>query len=216
MSNNRSAEPTDAALVKGWLTARSIARGLPAPVDDSGGWRVDTGSPEELRRYVFAQPVDGLRALAQSLHQPRVLLKLFGSEQTMRPLLPPRWRFQTPAFFMTSDSLFDGLSPVPGGYELTVSVAGNVIAATVRTEDGAIVARGFAAETEDVFVYDRIGTDAAHRRRGLARAIMTALAGQRRSNAGQQVLVASEVGWALYSSMGWAVRSPWTTAAIPA
>jgi GNAT superfamily N-acetyltransferase len=208
-------ESPDAALVKGWLAGRSIARGLPAPVDDSGGWRVDTGLPDELRRHVFVEPTAGLQKLARSLHQPKVLLKLCGSEETMRPLLPPRWRIRPGGFFMTSAGGFEGPAPLPPGYEMTVSVAGGVVAATVRTGGGAIAAQGFAAETEDTFVYDRIVTDVAHRRRGLARAVMKALGTARRSTAARPALVATDEGRALYSTMGWIVRSPWTTAAIP-
>jgi hypothetical protein len=32
----------DPALLEAWLSARSIARGLPLPIPDQGGFRVDT------------------------------------------------------------------------------------------------------------------------------------------------------------------------------
>lgn len=50
-----------------WLAGRSIARGLPLPVAVHGGMRVDTASPEEACRYVFAGPEPGLAALASSI-----------------------------------------------------------------------------------------------------------------------------------------------------
>jgi hypothetical protein len=215
MADDHATGPTDAILVKGWLTARSIARGLPAPIDEGGGWRVETGLPGELRRYVFADATRGLQRVAQSVRRPRVLLKLFGGEEAMRPLLPPRWRIGPPGYFMTWTDDIDGPSRLPPGYEMAVSSSGRVTAAQVRTPDGAAVAHGFAAETEDTFVYDRIVTDVAHRRRGLARAVVKALSGARRSPRARQVLVATDEGRRLYLAMGWAVRSPWTTAFIP-
>lgn len=216
MSESRFPNSSNAAMVRGWLTARSLVRGLPAPLDEGDGWRVETGAPDELRRYIFVEPTEGLRTLAHSIQQSRVLIKLFGSEQTMRPLLPPRWRFKPRAFFMTWDDMSGAPSVLPGGYEMAVAMRGSVVEAKICTKDGAVVAGGFAAETEDSFVYDRIVTDVSHRRRGLARAVMTTLAARRRSTGSRQVLVATEEGRALYSSMGWVTRSPWTTAAIPA
>ena len=46
----------DTHLLSAWLSACSIARGLPLPVLEHGGWRVDTSLPNELRRHVFARP----------------------------------------------------------------------------------------------------------------------------------------------------------------
>jgi len=104
---------------------------------------------------------------------------------------------------------------LPMGYEATVMASGDVVQAIVRNSDGVTVASGFAVETGDCFVYDRIFTDAAHRHRGLARALMKILGAARKSPGTRQVLVATEEGRGLYLTMGWAVLSPWTTAFIP-
>ncbi|MFJ3954437.1 GNAT family N-acetyltransferase [Streptomyces libani] len=62
-------------------------------------------------------------------------------------------------------------------------------------------------------VFDMIGTEPAHQRRGLGRAVMTALAGRAvERGARQGVLVASPDGRALYEAMGWRLRSPVTAA----
>ena len=45
----------DPTLVRGWLAARSLARGLPAPVADHGGWRVDTARGTALGVTVQAE-----------------------------------------------------------------------------------------------------------------------------------------------------------------
>ncbi|MFG2226884.1 GNAT family N-acetyltransferase [Streptomyces sp. NPDC048644] len=65
-------------------------------------------------------------------------------------------------------------------------------------------------------VFDMIGTAAGHRRRGLGRLVMAALAG-RAATAGatQGVLVASPEGRALYEALGWQVRAPVTAAVRP-
>ncbi|MEU8915735.1 GNAT family N-acetyltransferase [Streptomyces nigrescens] len=62
-------------------------------------------------------------------------------------------------------------------------------------------------------VFDMIGTQPAHQRRGLGRAVMAALAGRAvERGARQGVLVASPDGRALYEAMGWRLRSPVTAA----
>jgi hypothetical protein len=78
-----SVEP---ALIEAWLRARSISRGLPQPVPDSGGLRVDSGLPNETRRYLFARPVEGLREIAERIHEPRIPLKLCDTPETLRKL----------------------------------------------------------------------------------------------------------------------------------
>jgi predicted GNAT family acetyltransferase len=105
----------------------------------------------------------------------------------------------------------------PGpGYRVDVSHTGAVTAVRIVADDGAVAASGFAAEAGGVFVYDRIVTEPAHRRRGLGSAVMTTLGAARRQTGSEQVLVATENGRALYSALGWAVRSPYTSAFIPA
>lgn len=206
---------SNATLVRDWLTARSIARGLPAPVDDSGGWRVETGSPKEVRRYVFADAAGGLEEIGRSVGEPRILLKLFGSERAMRSVLPPRWQVRSEGHFMILSGDMGPVPALPSGYEAIVVANGDVVEAKIRTMDGATVASGFAAEAGDCFVYDRVSTDEAHRRRGLGRAIMKMLGAARKSPGARQALVATDQGRSLYETMGWTVLSPWTTAFIP-
>jgi len=168
-----------------------------------------------MRRYVFAEATDGLGQIGRSVSEPRVLLKLFGSEGEMRSVLPPRWRVKSEGHFMALSGEMGAPPELPSGYEATVVASGDILEARVRTSEGVIVASGFAAETNDCFVYDRIVTDEAHRRRGLARAIMKMLGAARKSPGTRHVLVATEEGRALYVTMGWTALSPWTTAFIP-
>jgi GNAT superfamily N-acetyltransferase len=205
----------DPAWVAGWLRARSVARELPAPVADHGGWRVDTELPNELRRYVFARPDDRLRALADTISAPFVFLKLCGSEQEMRPLMPAHWKVQLSGYMMTGEGFGAADHPLAPGYTLELITSSATTAARILTDDGALAASGFAAEADGFFVYDRIATDAEHRRLGLGSHLMQALRSARKSNAAIQILVATAEGQRLYSSLGWQIRSPYTTAQIP-
>jgi hypothetical protein len=211
-----SALKVDPSLIKGWLTARSLARDLPVPVDDYGGWRVDTAQPEEAARYVFAEVTDGLRQIAQSTMSPLVILKLCGSASMMQTAVPSRWRVGEDGCFMTLDGETERSSIVPSGYELDVCMEGSVIVARIFARDGSIAASGYAASAEGVFVYDRIVTEEPHRRQGLASAIMMALGSRRSPVDTRQALVATRAGRTLYTKLGWVVRSPWATGAIPA
>lgn len=201
-------------MIEGWLRARSVARGLPAPVAEHGGWRVETGLPHELRRYVFARPEEGLRVLAETIATPRVFLKLCGSEEEMHPLLTERWQFDEPRFVMTGDAFHAAPPPLAAGYSLQLYRSGPTLSARIVTGRGELAASGHAAEADGVFIYDQIETAPAHQRRGLASYLMQALRSTRKSPAATQVLVATAAGRALYETLGWEMRSPYTTAHV--
>jgi hypothetical protein len=204
----------DPELIGGWLRARSVARGLPMPVADHGGWRVDTRRPEELRRYVFARGEEGLRRLADSIHTPKVFLKLCGSEQEMRALTGARWQIKEPRFVMTGEGFDAAQRPLAAGYSLQLTRYGPTVAARIVTTGGELAASGYAAESSGVFIYDLIRTEPAHRRRGLAAYLVQTLRTTRQSSASKQVLVATAEGRELYSMLGWHTLSPYTTAAL--
>jgi len=192
-----------------------VARGLPQPVPDHGGLRVDTGSATERCRYVFSRAIEGLSELAHAITSPHVFLKLCDTEAEMLARVPARWRLQPASVMMICEARPDGNLPLPEGYRLELSTTGPVTAARILTQSGDIAASGYAAEFAGVFTYDRIVTDTAHRRRGLGRGLMAALGAARRSHAATEVLVATIDGQALYSTLGWMLYSPYTTAVIP-
>jgi hypothetical protein len=201
-------------LLEGWLRARSIARGLPQPVADHGGLRVDTALPSELRRYVFAGPAPGIQALAQSIYAPDIFIKMCGPGHQLLALVPHRWQLQPGAYLMTKEA---GRSPVPSlppGYRLQLVTEFPVTMARVFTEDDVMIASGYAVEYEGVFIFDRIATEPAHQHQGLGAAVMAALGGAQRSQAARRVLVATEAGRALYSTLGWSVLSHYSTVTI--
>jgi GNAT superfamily N-acetyltransferase len=199
-----------------WVAARSIARGLPPPVPDHGGMRVDTGLPEEVRRYVFAGPCPGLRELAATIDTPHVYLKVCAAVAALHGILPPRWQVQPSGYLMAHDEPpVPSLPPAPG-YRVELLRDGAVTAARILSTDGATAASGYATEHDGVFILDRILTHPDHRRRGLGRALVTALGSTQRSSVSRRVLVATEDGYALYSTLGWRVLSPYSTIVIPA
>lgn len=202
------------ALLFGWLAARSLARGLPAPVADRGGFRVDTGGEIEICRWAFARPCPGLRALGEMLVAPGHFLKLCGSSEDLLAALPSRWRLQRVGFCMRGSEAQPSPAALPAGYTLQLDRDARGSRVAILAPDGQLAASGFAAEAANVFVYDRIITEPDHRRRGLARAVMAALRETRADRASTELLVATDEGRALYAALGWTMLSPFSTAEI--
>jgi len=205
----------DPNLVFAWQSAHSIARGAPAPVHDRGGFRVDTHSEKEVKRWVFPQMHEGLRTIARDVTAPRHYLKLCGLDDELRGCLPARWELQPANWFMQAEAAVTDVRPLPDGYRIEVHQVGLATRACVLAPNGDLAASGTAAEAADVFIYDRIETAEDHRRKGLGAAVMVALGAARRSLAGPQLLVATQDGRALYEKLGWTVLAPFATATIP-
>jgi GNAT superfamily N-acetyltransferase len=198
-----------------WLGGRSVARGLPLPVPDCGGMRVDTASPTEMRRYVFAGPAPGIRDLAASIRTPGTFIKMCGPGDLLLAMAPAGWRLEPRGYLMTQAGAPEPTASLPAGYRLDVSRQGEACAATIFSEDGTIAASGYAAEHGRAFVFDRIITHPEHRRRGLGKTLMSALGAMQASASTTRVLVATEEGRALYSSIGWTVTSIYSTIVLP-
>ena len=205
----------DPKLVFAWQVAHSIARSCPPPVHDRGGFRVDTHSEKEVKRWVFPQLCDGLRAIAHDITAPRHYLKLCGPDEELRSALPARWEVQPANYFMMAAVATLDTKPLPNGYRMEFHQAGPVTRACIIAPDGDLAASGCAAETADVFIYDRIETAQDHRRKGLGVAVMSALGTARKSLVSPQLLVATEDGRNLYVNLGWTVLAPFAAATIP-
>lgn len=205
----------DPKLVFAWQAAHSIARSSPPPVRDREGFRVDTHSEKEVKRWVFPQLCDGLRAIAHEITAPRHYLKLCGSDEELRSALPARWEVRPANYFMIMAAANRDTQPLPNGYRMELHRAGPVIRACIIAPDGDLAASGCAAETADVFIYDRIETAQDHRRKGLGVAVMIALGAAKKSLASPQLLVATEDGRNLYANLGWKVLAPLAAATIP-
>ena len=89
--------------------------------------------------------------------------------------------------------------------------------ARYRRSSERVAAAGHVAVVEDAAIFDRISTDAAHRRRGLGRAVMCALdAASRTLGARRGVLGATADGYAMYRALGWHLQSPLASGVIVA
>ncbi|HTT82961.1 MAG TPA: GNAT family N-acetyltransferase [Rhizomicrobium sp.] len=208
----------DPSLLEAWLRARSLSRGLPQPVADSGGLRVDSGLPNETRRYLFPRAVESLRDVADRIHEPRIPLKLCDTPETLRSYLDTRWEIFPPNFVMTRSEGFDGRGAavqLPEGYQLELKSETDVTHSCIFSAAGELAASGHAARYGDVFIYDRILTAEGHRRKGLGTIIMTALASARPAATSIQILVATPAGRELYRTLGWSDYAPYTSAVIP-
>lgn len=80
---------------------------------------------------------------------------------------------------------------MPTGYAVQVELAGSVVAVRLTSRDGETVGSGYAGETPDAFVYDRIVVASGHRQRGLGRALVAALSRAKTAKATPELLVAT-------------------------
>jgi GNAT superfamily N-acetyltransferase len=200
-------------VVATWVAGRALSRGVTPPTSAYGGLRVDVGLPDQRARYVFADASDGVRQASAELMEPHVFLKICAPPAAVAPLLAPGWYLKPPSVMMMADDLGGSSAQAPDGYALSVERVGPVFVATCSTADGRPVASGRIAFAGGTAVFDRIETHLEHRRRGLGRAVMSALAARARGNGAEVgVLVATPDGQALYGAMGWRVLSPHTTA----
>ena len=205
----------DPKLVFAWQAAHSLARNSPPPVHDRGGFRVDTHSEKEVKRWVFPQLCAGLHDIACEITAPRHYLKLCGTNDELRSALPARWEIQPANYFMRATATIGETRSLPDGYRMELHQTGPVTQVYVIAPNGDLAANGSAAETTDAFIYDRVETSSDHRRKGLGIAVMGALESARKSFSAPQLLVATEDGRSLYTSLGWTVIAPFATATIP-
>lgn len=203
----------DPALAYAWVRARSVARGLPDPVPDCGGLRVDTRSEGEQARWVFAESCGGIGELGQAITEPGYLLKLFAPTEELMALLPSHWQAQPARWFMHRAS---GAGPVslPDRYSARLIQATQVSHLQIMAPDGTLAAEGYAAETREAFVYDRIFTAEAHRLRGLGSYVIQKLGKQCCDPGIAHLLVATAPGRALYERRGWKVLCSYATAGV--
>lgn len=200
----------DPELLEHWVRARSVARELPPPVVEHGGSRVETGSPTELRRWVFPCADGTVTRAASAEREPDVLLKCCADVPATTRALPSGWRASATGWVMLGDAAPAPDPELPDGYALEVTTDARVFVRIV-TANGEPAAGGFAASSGPVFIYDRIVVEPAHRRRGLGRALMGVLGGFRPPGA-RPMLIATDEGRALYETLGWSTETPYSTA----
>lgn len=206
----------DPHVVATWIRGWTLARETPPPVEDHGGYRVDVGWPQQRVRYVFPRITRGMRELATEVTEPWVFVKACASPLAMRLALPIRWAVLPPGFMMTCRAPVGGEASPPDGYTLDMTAPLPLAVVKAFASSGELAAIGRVVRVDEFAIFDRIETDAAHRRRGLGRALMKNLETIAcEAGATRGVLVATADGRFLYESIGWELHSLYTTAAIP-
>ena len=205
----------ESRLIRRWLDGWTVARSLPEaePVDPAGaGLRSKCDQPgREVE--VFALRADeepeSLSRLAAAVAAERQTTWL--TVPTLRPgavesvlVAAGLELLRRSEWFMTTDLTEHPRHETATPYEREVRTQGPVTIVTLHGPSGEVAARGTIAVVGADAIADRIETDAAHRRRGLGRAMMSALAEAAVSQGARTgLLIASEEGQRLYSSLGW-------------
>lgn len=205
-------ERADSDWLRVWLTGRSLARGLPMPFADGGGWRAEIGSASETRRWVFAEPGSDMQLLAAQITDPALKIRALATSEEMRAALPSGWLAGPLSFAMVGPSHSTGAVAMPSGYRLETQAGGTSAHVSVLATDGELAASGHGGAGCEAFVYDRIVTHPDHQRRGLGKAVMAALSSARPDAGLPEILVATELGRELYQGLGWRVVAPYASA----
>ncbi len=195
----------------GWARTRQLA----PPIEEGDALRIEVGLPDQIRRFVFPAPPAGIAEIGARIGEPRVFLKTWIAPEAVQALLPPRWHVELTGTMMTLDALPTGAAPLADGFALALDDRSDVAAVNVTAPDGAPAARGLLVVIDGWALHDRIHVEAPYRRLGLGRAVMRSLGAEgARRGALHGILAATEMGRALYQSIGWHARAPWTTAQI--
>ena len=129
--------------------------------------------------------------------------------------LPPHWHVEQTGTMMTVATLPNAVDALPDDFAATTQWRGPVFFANLTNAAGAAVGEGRMTLIDGLALHDRITVDPAYWRRGVGRAIMQLLGAEaRRQRVDGGLLTATVAGRALYETLGWQARSPWTTAQI--
>jgi GNAT superfamily N-acetyltransferase len=205
----------DPLIVKSWVDGWALSRGTPAPEVLPIGFLVNVSLPQQRARYVLPEfDRNTFAELTSSIETPWTFIKVCVDPLLVVDVLPKEWTVQAPQYMMTA-MLTDTASHYTGEFFRSVSCEKSVIKAEFKGDKGDVVASGRAAVVGSSCVFDQIHTDEHYRRRGLGRAIMDTLCeAAAEKGCSRGVLVATSVGQALYSAIGWNVHSLVTSTVI--
>ncbi|GAA1229071.1 hypothetical protein GCM10009665_19440 [Kitasatospora nipponensis] len=200
-------------LARAWVAGWVVSRRTAPPVAVPWGLWIEVGLPDHVARHVLPETDERtVRAAAAAVTVPGTWLKAFRAPRSVAGWLGPGWVADDPAFLMAADLRRAAVrAPVraPEGYRLSTATHDGVALVRVLAADGATAAHGQVATVAGTAVVDQVGTEPAHRRRGLGALVMRALTDVAlEDGAGTGVLGATVQGRALYESLGWSVRAP--------
>ena len=193
-----------------WIRGWAVSRATPSPVAEPDGYRVDVGLPGHRVRYLLHSPA-AVPARARTAAAPGTWLKTCGARSAVVAGLTDAWTAGETEYLMAVEGALPPVA-VPPPYSLAVLGEGPVWEVVVSSGD-APAARGQVAVASGVAVFDKIETEPEHRRRGLGRVVMHRLG--EAAAASTSVLLASEAGRGLYTSLGWRVVSDVVPAHVP-
>ncbi|KIA92302.1 GNAT family acetyltransferase [Flavobacterium sp. KMS] len=202
---------------KNWLKAWSLSRKLPLPVKYKSGWMVDVGYKNQKKRYVFPELNDDFIQLSETIDEPWIYLKVCASPDELRDKLSEKWVIQPQGYMM---SCFKQMSfpkgSLPNKYKFEFESYNSTFVVRIVTNDGELASIGRVVLVDDLAIYDRISTEANHRRNGLATFLMNELEKiALTNNIHNNFLVATEDGKYFYQTLGWELYSPYTSVVIP-
>jgi GNAT superfamily N-acetyltransferase len=206
----------DISLIERWLAGRSLARGLPLPIHQGGGLRVDVGSPGELRRHVFLDAGAALQDCAAQNHAPYIFLKAAIEPEVMRAALSPQWKIEAIGYLMCGPAEMMGKAELPPSYRIVLETEHGGQVARIVHASSKTAAVGRVAFHAGCAVFDQIMTEEGHRRLGLGTLVMLTLNTlAERAGVTERLLVATEEGANYTKRLGWHVAAPWSTAVLP-
>jgi GNAT superfamily N-acetyltransferase len=203
-------------LIRRWQAGWGMARGLPPAEERDGALHVlfgRTGRYREIITLNADQDLEAVRGLAARVAvTPRAdwLTVLTERPDEVAPVLEEEGLVLAgePETFMVTDLRDHPWRAAPVPYTAVTSVEGELIEVVLTHHSGEQAARGFMAVRGSDAVAHNIETAPAHRRRGLAASVMSALTREARARgAVTGLLIASAQGRALYSALGWAPRA---------
>lgn len=206
----------DLHLLERWLKGWSLSRGVPLPVREDGGLSVEVGMPLQLRRYVFLDAGPELLARAGQIDMPHIFLKVPVEPAVLQAVLSARWSVEEPGYLMLGPEAMSKEAQLSNEYRIEIGAEHGAQLVRVMHASGELAASGKVVLHDGCAVFDQIVTEEAHRRRGLGTVVMQALDTlAREAKTTERLLVATEDGRGLYTSLGWKLIAPWTTAVLP-
>ncbi|MDR2236936.1 MAG: GNAT family N-acetyltransferase [Chryseobacterium sp.] len=209
--------PISQEMIGKWLKAWSLSRKLPLPERYTSGFKVEVGDEKQKTRYVFLNITHDFIELSKEIHEPWVYLKVCASADEVKAKVSGEWQIQPPGYMMQcTGNMIIREQKLPEGYHMTLENHDIITSLKIFAENGNPACSGHLILMDDMAVYDRIITEEAYRRKGLASFLMHELEKTALSKGiSNGFLVATEQGKVLYESMGWKVNSPYTSIVIP-
>ncbi|MFP3831629.1 GNAT family N-acetyltransferase [Chryseobacterium sp. SIMBA_028] len=204
-------------LLRKWLTAWSLSRKLPLPIQFISGFKVEVSEEKQKQRYVFSEPNEDFFELSHTIDEAWVYLKVCTGLDHFIKNISEKWQIQPQGYMMCC---FHPMnipdSKLADGYNLEYSDDGSVFTVQIIAENGELASIGRIVLVDDLAVYDRIVTDEKHRRKRLASCVIKELEKIALSKeVFNNFLVATEEGRLLYENLGWKVYSLYTSFVIP-